>query len=246
MADLNENNNTFISCNTTNRLIKDITQIYKNPLHDNGIYYKHDDTNMLKGYAMIIGPKDTPYENGFYFFEFDFPYNYPQDPPVLTFKTNDGVTRFNPNLYRNGKVCLSILNTWTGEGWTSCQTITSILLALVTVFNETPLLNEPGVSSIHVDFNFYNEIITFKNISIAINRMLNKKSLYKEFFCFYEIMKSHIHKEKKNILSKIERMNKNCIYNKNFIETKIYNMDIYIDYNKEKKIFLKTIEKLDI
>ena len=33
----------------------------------------------------------------------------------LTYLTNDGNTRFHPNLYRNGKVCLSVLNTWRGK-----------------------------------------------------------------------------------------------------------------------------------
>jgi len=57
----------IISKETINRLLKDIKQIIKNPLVDEGIYYIHDDTDMMKGYAMIIGPTDTPYFGGFYF-----------------------------------------------------------------------------------------------------------------------------------------------------------------------------------
>ena len=53
------------------RLIKDIKEI-KNSKIDN-IYYEHDEENMFKGYAMIIGNKDTIYEYGYYFFEFNFP-----------------------------------------------------------------------------------------------------------------------------------------------------------------------------
>ena len=66
--------------------------------------------------------------------------------------TCDGATRFHPNLYRNGKVCLSILNTWKGEQWTSCQTIRSILLTLITLFHNKPLLNEPGFTEKSSDF----------------------------------------------------------------------------------------------
>ena len=40
---------TFISKETMNRLLKDVKQIIKNPLIDQGIYYVHDDTDMLKG-----------------------------------------------------------------------------------------------------------------------------------------------------------------------------------------------------
>ena len=76
--------------------------------------------------------------------------------------TNDGTTRFHPNLYRNGKVCISILNTWKGEQWTSCQTIKSVLLMLVTLFHNKPLLNEPGFTERHRSFIPYNNIIRLK------------------------------------------------------------------------------------
>ena len=46
-----------------------------------------------------------------------YPTEYPFKPPKVTYKTNDGFTRFNPNLYKNGKVCISLLNTWQGEQW---------------------------------------------------------------------------------------------------------------------------------
>ena len=147
----------FITKQTQKRLISDITNLYKNPLNEQGIFYIHDDENMMKGHAMIIGPPDTPYEDGMYFFEFNFPYDYPINPPKVVFLNNNGHTRFNPNLYRNGKVCLSILNTWRGEGWTSCQTIRSVLLTLVTVLNEKPLLNEPGVRDNDIEIKTYNQ-----------------------------------------------------------------------------------------
>jgi hypothetical protein len=42
-------------------------------------------------------------------------------PPQVSFKTTGGGSiRFNPNLYAEGKVCLSLLGTWSGgkgEGW---------------------------------------------------------------------------------------------------------------------------------
>ena len=153
-----------ITKETITRLIKDVKEIIKNPLDSHGIYYKHDDEDLLKGKALIIGPQGTPYENGFYLFEIIYPSNYPYSPPKLIYKTNDGVTRFNPNLYKCGKVCLSVLNTWRGEQWSSCQTISSVLLVLCTVLNDTPLLNEPGITKTHMDYSNYNAILKFKNI----------------------------------------------------------------------------------
>jgi len=163
---------TFISKEAMRRIISDIKDLRNNPLMAHGIYYEHDEADMLKGRALIIGPADTPYADGFYLFKFQFPANYPHSPPKVDFCTSDGFTRFNPNLYRTGKVCLSILNTWKGEPWSGCQTISSVLLALCTVLNDEPLLNEPGITKTHRDFDGYNEIIKYKNIEVAIFGML--------------------------------------------------------------------------
>jgi ubiquitin-protein ligase len=231
-----------ISKNTITRLIKDIRQLKKEPLHDQGVYYKHDEDDLLKGYALIIGPADTPYENGFYLFELLYPTDYPFTPPKLNFLTQDGITRFNPNLYRSGKVCLSLLNTWRGEQWTSCQTISSILLTLVTVFNDSPLLNEPGVTKTHPDFNNYNDIITFKNFDTAIYNTIhniNENSINK---LFHEEIIENYQKNYDTIKNKINALKKN---KKNMlIITNIYNMKINIDYNEIYKKFNKNLIKI--
>ena len=184
---------TFISKETKNRLLKDIKHIIKNPLTDQGIYYSHDDSDMLKGYAMIVGPSDTPYFGGFYFFEFTYPYDYPHTPPKVKYCTNGNGIRFNPNLYICGKVCVSLLNTWRGDQWTSCQTISTVLLTLCTLLCEDPLLNEPGVNYGHKDMNNYNEIIEFSNLNIAVCDIVNKKKgIYQPFFdLFYPFIKEN-------------------------------------------------------
>ena len=58
---------TFISKDTLSRLIKDVKYIFKNPLTENGIYYIHDDSDIMRGYALIGGPSDTPYFGGNFF-----------------------------------------------------------------------------------------------------------------------------------------------------------------------------------
>ena len=60
----------IISKGTQQRLISDIKDIIKNPLISDGIYYAHDETKILAGYAMIVGPSDTLYADGIFFFEF--------------------------------------------------------------------------------------------------------------------------------------------------------------------------------
>jgi ubiquitin-conjugating enzyme E2 Z len=220
----------IISKETISRLVKDITYIKKNPLEDNGIYYIHDDEDMLKGYAMIIGPHDTPYFGGFYLFEFDFPTNYPFSPPKVNFYTNNGEIRFNPNLYKNGKVCISILNTWTGDQWSSCQTLNSVLLTLCSLLNNNPLLNEPGIKENHPDCNKYIKIITYGNILVAICGMVNKKYLPKNFEIFYPNIKEIFLCNYEVLLNTIE----NNIHIKEYVNTGIYNSKIFVDYEKLK------------
>ena len=220
------------SQDTINRLVKDVSSIYKNPLNDQGIYYIHDDENMLRGYAMIIGPEDTPYQDGFYFFEFRFPYNYPQSPPRLIFKTNDGKTRFHPNLYKNGKVCLSILNTWKGEGWTSCQTIRSVLMTLVSILDDKPLLNEPGISEEHPSFEKYNKIIRFRNYEHSIMKQVGSLNLGEKFAVFKTFMDKHFEANKDMIRERIEKLASEEGEHSGILTTGIYRLNCIIDYSE--------------
>jgi ubiquitin-protein ligase len=202
----------------------DCKEIMNEPIEN--IYYRHDEDNLYKGYAFIIGPKDTPYENGFYFFEFTFPESYPFNPPKVKFHTYDGFTRFNPNLYINGNVCLSILNTWEGEKWSSCQSIRSILLTLSTVLNETPLLNEPGITIHHKDFDSYNELLIYKNVEISMLKYLEKSNLNYNFRDFYPMMVKHFLTNFEGIKTKIQRPSKH-------IEMSIYsNIYCQLDYSQ--------------
>ncbi|KAJ1401892.1 Ubiquitin-conjugating enzyme E2 [Sesbania bispinosa] len=63
--------------------------------------------------AVIIGAEGTPYHDGLFFFDVYFPSGYPNVPPLVHY--HSGGLRLNPNLYNCGKVCLSLLNTWTGN-----------------------------------------------------------------------------------------------------------------------------------
>ena len=224
----------FISKETINRLLKDVKQIIKNPLTDQGIYYIHDDTDILKGYAMIVGPSETPYFGGFYFFEFKFPVDYPHSPPKVKYCTNSDNIRFNPNLYTCGKVCVSLLNTWRGDQWTSCQTITTVLLTLCTLLCKDPLLNEPGVSKTNKDMKNYNEIIEFSNVNIAICDIVTKnKNVYLPFFdSFYFYIKENFNKNYEKIVEFVQKKIKDTDVENTNLTTKFYSMNVYINYKK--------------
>ena len=150
------------------RLANDVKYVKKNNLDNENIYYKHDEENINIGYAMIIGNKESPYKYGYYFFEFNFSDDYPFAPPVVKFLTSDGNTRFHPNYYVNGKVCLSLLNTWSGDSWTSCCNINTILLVLGSLLINDSLLNEPGIKICDENVKKYDLIIGYKNIEFSI------------------------------------------------------------------------------
>ena len=224
----------FVSKETISRLLKDVKQILKNPLTENGIYYIHDDTDMMKGYALIIGPSETPYFGGNYFFELNYPVDYPHSPPKVKYWTNANNIRFNPNLYVCGKVCVSLLNTWRGDQWTSCQTISTVLLTLCTLLCSNPLLNEPGVDKTHNDMSSYNEIIEFANIDVTVCDIVEKKqSVFMPFFeNFYPFIKENFIKNYEKLVELANKKNeefKNQVVN---FKTGYYSMNVNVDYNK--------------
>jgi ubiquitin-conjugating enzyme E2 Z len=225
---------TFISRDTITRLLKDVKQIMKNPLTENGIYYIHDDADIMKGYALIIGPSDTPYFGGNYFFEFNYPADYPHSPPKVKYCTNGNNIRFNPNLYTCGKVCVSLLNTWRGDQWTSCQTISTVLLTLCTLLCKDPLLNEPGVSNKHEDMKSYDEIIQIANLDIAVCSILQKKEgIFLPFFeNFFPYMKENFLKNFDKLLEFAEKKNLEFNEESKQFSTRYYSMRITANYKK--------------
>lgn len=223
------------------RLAKDIKNILREPIEN--IYYRHDEENILKGYALIIGPPDTPYQNGYYFFEFTFPETYPFLPPKVKYYTNDGFTRFNPNFYVCGKVCLSILNTWKGEGWTSCQNIRSVLLSLQCAMNDKPLLNEPGITEQHRDFNNYNTMLRYKNIEVAILGIINEKYLDKKFMQFKDKILEH-YKISREIIIKDVDLLETILPDNVSQKFGIYASEYLVNFNKIRKLLSKADSQL--
>ncbi|KAI1263772.1 hypothetical protein F5Y18DRAFT_116023 [Xylariaceae sp. FL1019] len=112
-----------------------------------GIFVRHGDSRLDVMQIMIVGPRGTPYEHGIFEFDLWCPTDYPRVPPKMRFKTTGGgKVSFNPNLYADGKICLSLLGTWSGEPWRPEQsTILQVLLSIQTmIFCENPWYNEPG------------------------------------------------------------------------------------------------------
>ncbi|KAG8467439.1 hypothetical protein KFE25_000755 [Diacronema lutheri] len=134
-----------------------------------------DEDDILHWTALIVGPPHSPYGLGMFHFDMRFPKDYPNSPPrVLITTTSSGTVRFNPNLYNNGKVCLSILGTWksesSGEQWSSVQNVLSVLLSIQSLMHDKPYHNEPSFEDDDGsgDVERYNEKIAHETLRVAV------------------------------------------------------------------------------
>ncbi|KAG0229729.1 hypothetical protein BGW41_002900 [Actinomortierella wolfii] len=134
--------------------------------------------------VLIAGPSQTPYEDALFMFDFYLPDQFPQQPPRAYFHSwTGGVGRINPNLYEDGGVCLSLLNTWHGkdetETWTPNSSILQLLISLQgLVLVPHPYYNETGfekfIGTLEASRNsqLYNEkvyLLTLKSIYTILN-----------------------------------------------------------------------------
>ncbi|CAD7926192.1 unnamed protein product [Amoebophrya sp. A120] len=65
-----------------------------------------DDSNLFKWRVCFEGPQDSLYEGGLFTALLTFPTDFPNSPPDMVFETE----LFHPNIYPDGKVCISILH----------------------------------------------------------------------------------------------------------------------------------------
>ena len=131
---------------------------------------------------MIKGPEKTPYEDGLFLFDVQLPSDYPQVPPVVNYLSfcRD---RLNPNLYECGKVCVSLLGTWTGKGsevWNAHSSnllqllvsIQGLILVPEPYFNEAGYMNQRGTLEGLENSRLYNEMAVVKLVQ-SMNQMLS-------------------------------------------------------------------------
>lgn len=144
------------------RVMKDFKFLQKPGTLPKGQAFVVFDDEKLHLLKFMLVPS-APYDGGFFEFDLCIPPDYPARPPlVLIVTTGQGrvrkgnefpnlgplsVSGFNPNLYHGGKVCLSILGTFSGPGWDPA--VGSIYQVIVSILGlifgtDCPMKNEPG------------------------------------------------------------------------------------------------------
>ncbi len=101
------------------RLTKELSNLMKEDFDDFKIL---DSNDIMNWKASIYGPKNSIFEGGKYDLEIKFTLDYPTKPPSVRFLT----PIFHPNVYKDGKICVDILQ----SEWTPSLNVNSILISL--------------------------------------------------------------------------------------------------------------------
>ncbi|XP_018566113.1 (E3-independent) E2 ubiquitin-conjugating enzyme UBE2O [Anoplophora glabripennis] len=160
--------------------------------------------------VMIQGPSKTPYEDGLFLFDIQLSPDYPRSPPLVHY-ISYSTERLNPNLYVEGKVCVSLLGTWMGRGtevWgpksTLLQLIVSIqglILVSEPYYNEAGYEKQTDTQQGYENSRTYNELVILKLVQSMTEMLLSPPEVFKgEIFSHFA----------KNGRSLCDRLNKFC------------------------------------
>lgn len=122
-------------------------QILRSSLPE-GVYVRTWESSLELIRVLIVGPSGTPYALAPFLFDIHLSNQFPYEAPSAYFHSwTNGIGRVNPNLYEDGKVCLSLLGTWFSEKddeeWVPFQS--SILQIIVSLLGLV-LVKEPFYS----------------------------------------------------------------------------------------------------
>ncbi|KAI8045129.1 hypothetical protein M5D96_001308 [Drosophila gunungcola] len=138
--------------------------------------------------VMMVGPQHTPYQNALFFFDFQMDRDYPKSPPVCHY-ISYCTERLNPNLYEEGKVCVSLLGTWSGrdtEVWSEASTMLQVLVSiqgLILVdepyYNEAGYEKQRGTQLGNENSRVYNEMAIIKIAHSTVNQLKNPPLIFR-------------------------------------------------------------------
>lgn len=174
------------------------------PIHSSSsVFVRVDENDIRRMRVAITGPEDTAYDSGIFVFDLYIVDTYPKTPPQMNI-VNQGRFRFNPNLYADGKVCLSLLGTWGTNQWDVTSTLQQLFVSIQgQIMVDTPMYNEPsyekhyGTSSGDDMNKKYNNHVRYYNMKYTMCEMLKSQENYPEFS---SVVKKHFTLKRDHIL----------------------------------------------
>ncbi|KAK9462142.1 ubiquitin-conjugating enzyme [Lipomyces oligophaga] len=120
-----------MSTTARRRLMRDFKRMQQDP--PAGVSASPVSDNVMTWNAVIIGPNDTPFEDGTFRLVLQFDEQYPNKAPNVRFISQ----MFHPNVYASGELCLDILQ----NRWSPTYDVAAILTSIQS------LLNDPNTAS---------------------------------------------------------------------------------------------------
>eukprot|EP00545_Synedropsis_sp_CCMP1620_P012387 CAMPEP_0119029494 /NCGR_PEP_ID=MMETSP1176-20130426/40547_1 /TAXON_ID=265551 /ORGANISM="Synedropsis recta cf, Strain CCMP1620" /LENGTH=168 /DNA_ID=CAMNT_0006985841 /DNA_START=699 /DNA_END=1205 /DNA_ORIENTATION=- len=122
-------------------LRRQLADLAKNPIDLVSVGLE-DDSNVFQWEILIMGPDGTLYEGGFFKAKLSFPSDFPNMPPTMTFVSE----MWHPNVYEDGRVCISILHPpgedefnsqeSADERWRPILGVEQILISVISMLND--------------------------------------------------------------------------------------------------------------
>ena len=156
------------------RLYSELKDIRKEP---NSLYSVGPcENNFYKWEIILFGPPNTIFENAIIEAYIEFPNDYPNNAPEFRFTTS----MFHPNVYPDGKVCISILHEGVdefnyeqlSERWNPSQSVNSIIISIISMIISPNLDSPANVDASKLWKNNYDEYsqIIYKMIATSQNK----------------------------------------------------------------------------
>lgn len=120
-------------------LQKQLKDLQKNPVE--GFSAGLNGENIFEWDILIVPPEGTLYAGGYFKASLVFPPSYPESPPEMRFLSDI----YHPNVYPDGKVCISILHPagedefgyeQASERWLPIHTVETIMISVISMLSD--------------------------------------------------------------------------------------------------------------
>ena len=139
-----------------------INQEYKSYINNTSPYYSIELTDSIYRWNILLfGPINTIFEGGIFKATIEFSDSYPNK--ALKFKFIDKIVH--PNIYKDGRVCISILHDGTdeynyekyNERWSPTQCVNSVIMSILNLLVEPNFDSSANIDATLLWKNNYNE-----------------------------------------------------------------------------------------